>query len=168
MSETLAPDHALQSWRDQIEQNNRLQHQIEGMRDDAMAVGRELDAAVFSSDRYKALYEIERDKANYFTRAADQRAAALDALGSLATDMARSLTSFAGRCIDAARADVVLPPQQPAPILPATPPAPPATPPVPPIKPPTPIAGAADDDKDIPLFLQPGADHVTPLPAVTP
>jgi hypothetical protein len=188
MTEALAPDHALQGWRDQIDENGRLRQIIEDQRNQVEDLARLNHDALFEANRYRSLYEIATDDAKYQGRVADHRGAALEALAGVATDMARQLTSFAGRCVDAANVQPPALRQQPSlPTAPAAPPVPPA-PPKPPelaksqpmaaIMPsplaaahpsaPRQVAGPEDGVTDLPMFLKASHAHVTPLPMVQP
>lgn len=166
----LAPDQALQGWRDQIENNGRLLQTIEDQRRQIEELARLNHEVLFEAGRYKTLAEIAEADAAYQKHVADHRGAALEALAGVAHDMARQLTSFAGRCIDAARID-----PRPTTALPTTPspaqPAAPSAPPRPPVEKPRPAAMTSHEDEttDLPMFLTGGADrHVTPLPEVRP
>lgn len=143
----LEPDQAVQKWRDQIEENDRLQHVIKDREAQVEELARLNAQALFEARRYCALYNATFDETHALRARCELLAGSISALSIVAEQSANSLF----QTIDLARAAAAEPTPKPEPEkLPDLAPAP------------------ADDPIDPPpLFLQDG--HKTPLPdLVTP
>lgn len=161
MSIELRPDDALQGWRDQIEENARLQHAIADRDEQIEELARLNNQALFEANRYKALYDAAIAERDYLVRVRETMRAKLEAFGSVALDVAHSIENMSTLAILAINAEPApMPPQPPAD------PTPPPTPaePSPPITP-DPLT---DPALELPAFLTNNTGHVTPLPAVVP
>lgn len=189
MSAILEPDHALQQWRDQIEENDRLRHQIAD-RDERIAdLSLRNNEAIFAMTQYKAQFEAVRDERDSLQLLAAVYRGKLDAFADVATDVSRTIAGLADQATRDANVGPLMA-QLAAAANPASAPA--ASPANAPgsiaeaieaagidnlaVDPPAPIKtndgprpvrikdGSADDADDLPAFLKPDAAHKTPVP----
>lgn len=148
MSAALEPDQAVQKWRDQIEENNRLQHELVDQREKIEELARLNHEALFEASRFKNLYDITLFERDYLQRANATLKAKLETVAAVAADGARSIEMVSSMAMAASMAE-------PDPM-----PAPPAAPEVEPEKPTATEAGPMD----MPMFLD--RARATPLPKV--
>lgn len=142
-SEMLEPDQAVQRWRDQIEENNRLRHHIADCDARIEELARLNHQALFEANRYQSLYSIEADRRDYAERRVAMLEGQIKAIALVSEQASQALRQVAYATIEAATAE--------------PPPAPPREPP--------PAAHSPISDDPIeppPAFVS--KPHATPLP----
>lgn len=153
MSVELDPDQAVQKWRDQIEENNRLQHVIADRDDHVEELARLNAQALFEASRYKALYDAMACERDYLQRFNAELRAKLTAVATVANEVAHTIEMLGTMAVLAATTE-------PPPAVPQTSPQPAELGPAParaeaPAVSHVPIE---DEPMDLPMFLQ-AADH---------
>lgn len=167
MSAQFEPDQALQQWRDQIEENTRLQHAIADRDVQVEKLGRLNHDVLFEANRYKALYEAVTSERDYLQRKSMALQSRLEAVAGVAAGVARTIEDVADMALLAATSEPpVIPPTPADPVAPPTPAEPdPAPAPTAEEVPPDPLT---DPALELPSFLTSKGDHATPLPQVVP
>lgn len=150
-NELIEPEIAVQKWRDQIEENRRLQHVIADKNAKIEELARLNHQVLFEANRYQALYTTALDECGAWRNRAHILEAQLDAIGMVVQDAARSLDSVADTAFErVSKLPTPVPANQPA----------------------MPQGPIEDEPFDPPVFLRTpapapnGRMHRTPLPAM--
>jgi uncharacterized protein YhaN len=173
MSAQFEPDHALQQWREQIEENARLRQTIEDQREVNEKLARLNHQIHFEADRHRSLHDVAAADRDYYSQMASHYRAKLQTICVVANDVAGTIATLGDMAGTAAsdRPDMVpsrvaaeatlAPAGGPANVDDAA--AAMAAAIAPPLQPETPLPPL---DQKL-LFLQDTA-QATPVPAVTP
>lgn len=150
-NELIEPEIAVQKWRDQIEENRRLQQVIADRDAKIEELARLNHQVLFEANRYQALYTTAVDECGSWRNRAHALEAQLDAIGMVVQDAARSLDSISDTAFERVSK---LPTPQPS------------------AQPAMPQGPIEDEPFDPPVFLRTpapapnGRMHCTPLPAM--